>query len=430
MAPDGTSVSVVDASSGDTRVARALEALYARVPLGMRLGLDAMHAACKKAGHPESAFDVVHVAGTNGKGSTSAMVESMAREAGLRTGLYTSPHLCRFGERIRIDGVPLDDRALSEILERALAIGTDLSFFETATLAAFLAFERAKVDLAVVEVGIGGRLDATNVIPTPRCAAITRIALDHTDRLGNTIEEIAREKAGIAKKGGPLVLGPLTGSARAAVLAIARDKGARIVETEAHPGAAPLGVNGAFQHDNAGVAIAIAKELGLDSAAVQRGLANVQWPGRFERLVVPSGPFAGPWLLDGAHNPDGAHALAASIAACSESERPQCLVFGALADKAWEEMLSIVRRVVKGPCFYTMPRGRTAVDPTILADAAPGTVHASLRDALMHARSATNDAPSKSRAGKSAVLVCGSLYLVGQARAVLLGLSEDPPVAL
>ncbi|HEY8079779.1 MAG TPA: Mur ligase family protein, partial [Labilithrix sp.] len=175
-------------------LASALTALYARVPLGMRLGLDAMHASCTHMRHPERAFEVVHVAGTNGKGSTSAMVEAIARAAGRRTGLYTSPHLCRFAERIRIDGEPIDDDALAATLSRALG-EEDLSFFETATLAAFLAFRERRVELAVVEVGIGGRLDATNVIPPPRCAAITRVALDHMDKLGDTLEAIAREKA-------------------------------------------------------------------------------------------------------------------------------------------------------------------------------------------------------------------------------------------
>ena len=158
----------------------ALARLYARIPLGMRLGLDPMRAACARLGHPERAFESVHVAGTNGKGSVCAMVESIARAAGLKTGLFTSPHLCRFAERIQIGGEPLDDATLTETLDRALDGAPELSFFETATLAAFLAFRDAKVDIAIVEVGIGGRLDATNVLPRPRAAAITRIALDHT----------------------------------------------------------------------------------------------------------------------------------------------------------------------------------------------------------------------------------------------------------
>ena len=201
-------------------LSRALHDLYARVPLGMRLGLDAMRAACTRAGNPELSFEVAHVAGTNGKGSTCAMVESMARAAGKKTGLYTSPHLCRFAERIRIDGEPISDETLADVLDRALDLGPELSFFEAATLAAFLAFRDANVDVAVVEVGIGGRLDATNVVARPRVTAITRVALDHMDRLGDTLESIAREKAGIAKPGVAMVLGPMAHNVRAAALEV------------------------------------------------------------------------------------------------------------------------------------------------------------------------------------------------------------------
>jgi dihydrofolate synthase/folylpolyglutamate synthase len=208
-------------------LAEALSSLYARVPFGIRLGLDGMKDACRAAGHPERAFPSVHVAGTNGKGSVCAMTTAIARAQGLRTGLYTSPHLARFAERIQIDGQPLDDAILAELLSDTLDRAPELTFFEVATLAAFRAFREAKVDLAVLEVGLGGRLDATNVIPPPRAAAVTRIALDHTDRLGTTLDAIAREKAGIAKPGVELIVGPLAPEARAAVDEVARAAGAR-----------------------------------------------------------------------------------------------------------------------------------------------------------------------------------------------------------
>jgi dihydrofolate synthase/folylpolyglutamate synthase len=395
---------------GPDALGRALEALYARVPLGMRLGLDAMRASCARLGHPERAFGVVHVAGTNGKGSTAAMVESMARAAGLRTGLYTSPHLCRFAERIRIGGEPIDDAALASLLERALG-ERDLSFFETATLTALLAFRDRGVDLAVVEVGIGGRLDATNVVPRPRCAAVTRIAFDHVDRLGETLEAIAREKAGIAKAGAPLVLGPLAPSVRAAAQEVAQAAGARIVDvTDADRASiAPLslGIAGAHPRENAATAWRIADEIGLAPAAREDGLAKVTWPGRLERV-------AGAWLLDGAHNPDGARALVTSVPSAG------ALVFGALADKAWGEMLDVLR-AIECPRFFVAPRGRAAVDPALLAKRRGGTPCGSVDEALAGARRA---------AGARDVLVCGSLYLVGEARARLLGLPLDPPVSL
>src|SRR5580704_9905964 len=211
----------------------------------MRLGLEPMREACARFGHPERAFESVHVAGTNGKGSVCAMVESIARAAGKRTGMFTSPHLCRFAERIQVAGEPLDDATLSATLERALDGAPELSFFETATLAAFLAFREAGVDLAIVEVGIGGRLDATNVLPRPRAAAITRVALDHTDRLGTSLVEIGREKAGIAKAGLDLVLGPMPEDVRAAIDAVAYAHGATTTTVGDEPVPAHLGLVGA-----------------------------------------------------------------------------------------------------------------------------------------------------------------------------------------
>jgi dihydrofolate synthase/folylpolyglutamate synthase len=399
-----------------------MEALYERVPLGMRLGLEPMRAACVKAEHPERAFQVAHVAGTNGKGSTCAMVEAMARAAGKKTGLYTSPHLCRFAERIRIDGEPISDEELADVLERALAFGPDLSFFETATLAAFLAFRDHKVDLAVLEVGIGGRLDATNVIPPPRIAAITRIAFDHMDRLGNTLEEIAREKAGIAKAGVPILLGPMAPVVRAAALDVALAAGALPIVMGDDPDAVTrdaiaLGLRGTYQHDNARIASRIARELGIPDAARREGLAATCWPGRFEHVEVPRGPLGGSWLLDGAHNPDGARALVLALAELS----PSTVVFGVLADKAWSEMLDVLTSL---PCprIYVAPRGRAAADPTLLAAHAPGHVAASIPDALLSAQ--------RDRRPGSPILVCGSLSLVGEARAHLLGIPEDPPVSL
>jgi dihydrofolate synthase / folylpolyglutamate synthase len=395
----------------------ALAALHARVPLGMRLGLDPMRAACAQAGHPERAFDVVHIGGTNGKGSTCAMVEAMARAAGRRTGLYTSPHLVRFAERIRIDGIPLDDAALTEVLEQALTIGADLSFFETATLAAFLAFRAAKVELAVVEVGIGGRLDATNVIPSPKVTAITGIALDHQDMLGDTLGAIAREKAAIAKPGVPLILGALPEEARIAAIELATLAGARLVDTVPIPPEVRVGLEGPHQRENARVAWAIGAELGLPDDVRARGLSEVRWPGRLERIVVREGELAGTWLLDGAHNPDGARALVRAL----EREQVGAVVFGALEDKAWREMLAIVAERIDAPRFYAPPQGRAPASGEALTHVAVGEPAASVAEALVRAH-------SRARAGT--VVVCGSLYLVGEARGRLLGLAFDPIVAL
>ena len=385
-----------------------LEALYARVPLGMRLGLDAMRAACRQFGHPEAAFPSVHVAGTNGKGSVCAMVESIARASGLKTGMYTSPHLVRFAERIRIDGEPLSDEALAPLLGQALT--ADLSFFETATLAAFLAFREHAVDLAIIEVGIGGRLDATNVLPADavRVSAVTRIAFDHMDKLGDTLEDIASEKAAIARPGVPLVHGDLPFEARAAVKRVGEAAGARLVGSSPYEGT--IGLTGPHQRSNAGLAAGIACELGVDARAIRHGIASSVWPGRLERI--------GDVILDGAHNPDGMQALVAALA--SEPSGVGAVVFVALADKSWRSMLSELGRI-DAPRFYVAPSGRAPADLAELARLLPGTPTPSLPAALGAAHAIAAGRP---------VVVCGSLYLVGEARAELLGLTRDPVVAL
>jgi dihydrofolate synthase/folylpolyglutamate synthase len=399
-------------------LARVLGDLYARIPLGMRLGLDAMRDACARAGYPERAYDCVHVAGTNGKGSVCAMVESVARAAGKRTGMYTSPHLVKLAERIQVNGAPIGDDALEDVLGRALAIGPDLSFFETVTLAAFLAFRDAKVDLAVVEVGIGGRLDATNVIPPPRVAAITRIALDHMDKLGETLVEIAREKAAIAKPGVTVVLGEVAPGVRVAIDEVVRGRSARTIDVaDLGPllaGSAPP-LAGAHQVGNRDVAVGVCRVLGFDDGGIARGIAATRWPGRLERIEREEGAY----LLDGAHNPDGARALAQHLA--SLGAVPLALVFGALADKAWPEMLDLLAPITTQR-VYAEPRGRAPTPPAQLAERHAGSVDARVTDALQRARALVGP--------RGVVVVCGSLYLVGEARAALLGLESDPPVAM
>jgi len=376
----------------------------------MRLGLEPMQEACERLGHPERAFAAVHVAGTNGKGSVCAMVESIARAHGLRTGLYTSPHLCRFAERIRIDGAPIDDPALASWLTRALDQAPALSFFEAGTLAAFLAFREARVDLAVVEVGLGGRLDATNVLPKPRTAAITRVALDHTDRLGATLIDIAREKAGIAKPGLDLVLGPMPADVRAAIEETARGRGATTSSVDGVPAPAAIGLPGAHQIDNARVAAELGRRVGASREAIEEGIARVSWPGRLERI--------GPHLLDGAHNPDGAIALARYVRTLGVRPERTRLVFGALADKDWRPMLIELAALAASRILIAPEAGaRAAALPEVMATFCEGRVEGSLARAL-------------EPEGAELVIVAGSMLLVGQARASLLGLPRDPAVAL
>ncbi len=421
-------------------LAGALAELYARVPRGIELGLEKMRAACTRFDHPEAKFKAIHVAGTNGKGSVCAMVESMLRASGKKTGLYTSPHLHKFSERIRIDSVPISDETLERILSDVLARAPELSFFEAATLTAFVAFEEARVDIAILEVGIGGRLDATNVIEKPLVTAITRIAFDHMDKLGNTIEQIAREKAGIAKPGVPLILGgDMDPHARKAVEEVARQVGAPI---KMALGSAMLGgtnLPGWHQFQNANVAIQIAFELGLHmssrvggagelhpQATLTKALREVKWPGRLELVETDHGQV----LLDAAHNPDGASSLATYLKSprippyFNDPERlgnPIALVFGTLADKAWPEMIDILAPVA-AHCVYTAPKGRAPTSLDRLNARHPGKIAADPIAALKLARELVGP--------NGLVVVCGSIFLIGEVRGHLLQLPSDPAVAL
>jgi dihydrofolate synthase / folylpolyglutamate synthase len=397
-------------------LAESLSRLYARVPLGVRLGLAAMREACAAMGHPERAFPAVHVAGTNGKGSVCAMVESIARAHGLRTGLYTSPHLCRFAERVRLGGEPIGDEALAHLLARVLDLTPDLSFFEAATLAAFLAFREARVDLAVIEVGLGGRLDATNVIPTPRAAAITRIAFDHTDRLGPTLTDIAREKAGIAKPGLDIALGSMPAEIRAAIDQVAHESGATTRAIDPVPTPARIGLAGEHQKENARLAAALGARIGASPGAIDEGIARARWPGRMESI--------GRFLLDAAHNPDGAEALARHLRSLALPAQKVALVFGTLADKDWGPMLDALAPLAQDRC-YVSPQGgvRGAVDAVAMAARHPGAVTPSTREAFTRFERAEGPGPAL-------IVVAGSIVLVGEARGLLLGVPCDPPVAL
>lgn len=386
-----------------------LEALYARSPRGIRLGVESMQDALDRAGSPQLAAPVVHVAGTNGKGSTCAMLEGALRAAGTKVGLYTSPHLVRFAERIRIDGVALDDSALGAALGFALDHGPELSFFEAATLTAFQAFRTAGVDVMILEVGLGGRLDATNVETRKLACAITSIGMDHQEFLGNDLGSIAMEKSGILRAGVPCVVGLLPEPAHDRVVAIAAELGAPL--SFPPPFTGTLTLRGAHQHRNAGLAAALAALVGVAPDVAARGIAGAVWPGRYERI--------GQVLLDGAHNPDGVAALAAALRA--DHARPAVLVFGAVNDKPALEMLDLLRPLV-GSCVYVAPGGKAPFDPAQLAARHAGEVAASVPEALARARALAGPAGD--------VLVAGSLYLVGEARALLLGLPSDPRIAL
>lgn len=420
-----------------------LPRVLARVPVGIRLGVERTRAACARLGLPDRNLPVLHVAGTNGKGSVSSMCESALRIAGYRTGMFTSPHLCRFAERIQIDGVPIDDDHLADHLQTALDIDPELSFFEVAFVASLLAFREAQVDAVVLEVGLGGRLDATNVVENPLVTSITRIALDHMKQLGDTLSSIAEEKAGIAKRGVPMVLGPLHKDAETTARAKSIAAGAvevltvgQEIELTKHaedpwtvrvPGfdaAVRLqpGLSGAHQIENAAVAATMCFLAGraltkLDVASIENGIASAHWPGRLE--TVSDG--LGDVLLDAAHNPDGMTSLVCHLKARADRAETRALVFGAMADKQWRPMLAMAAEQASHR-FYVEPEGRKAASAEELSAVAPGTAADGIKQALAKARHAVGPT--------GLVVVAGSIFLAGEARAILLGLERDVAVAL
>jgi dihydrofolate synthase / folylpolyglutamate synthase len=408
-----------------TDIVETLARLYALVPRGQKLGLERMQAACQRFGNPEASFEAVHVAGTNGKGTVCAFIASMARAGGRRVGLYTSPHLTRFAERIQFDDGPISDDALVRNLGQVLDGAPELTFFETATLAAFLAFREAKIDLAVIEVGLGGRLDATNVIPPPRAVAISRVAFDHMLDLGDTLGKIGAEKAGIIKPGSAVVLGKIHPEARAVIEERVAEVGARLVPLgapEPISGAALAYPRMALIGSNLAVAVTVGRELGLAPEAMAQGIEQTQWPGRNELLHRNGQDLT---LLDCAHNPDGAvalsHALDPSVLGEIESRREIALVFGALSTKNWRAMLKRLENVA-GHRVYVAPPADKAADPKEMAAYLHGETSPDVRQALDRARGLVG--------ARGVVVVTGSTYLVGAARAHLLNLPIDPPVAL
>jgi dihydrofolate synthase / folylpolyglutamate synthase len=412
--------------------------------LAMKLGLESVRALARALDDPQRKFPAVHIAGTNGKGSTAAMTASVLRAAGLRAGLYTSPHLVSIIERIRIgaDEIAPEDfarlaaivRAAGERLAAENVLPAPPTFFEQMTMIAYLYFAERKVDLAVLEVGLGGRLDATNICE-PVVTAITRVGFDHQQYLGDTLESIAGEKAGIVKPGAPVVIAPQSAEAMRAIVARCEAVRAPMILTsepfdiEAASGdenigryrfryrvsndeyVLQLGLRGRHQITNAVVAIHIAEQLrvaGFDipRAAIIEGLNKAEWPGRLE-MLRPT-PSQARLLLDGAHNADGARALRDFLDEHFHST-PITILFGAMADKAIGEMSDILFPAANQVIITRVANSRAA-EPSAIAEAA----HRDVRR-VENAGEALNEA-LRSTPPDGLIVVCGSLYLVGEIR--------------
>jgi dihydrofolate synthase / folylpolyglutamate synthase len=349
----------------------------------------------------------------------------MLRASGKTVGLYTSPHLCRFAERVRIDGEPISDERLAVLIDRVMDEAPELTFFEVTTLIAFLAFQESGVEVAVIEVGLGGRLDATNVIPPPDVAVITRVAYDHVAELGDSLGKIATEKAGIIKKGSKVVVGRLHPEALEAVEQRVKEVGATLLPLggpEPIPGAPLAYPRLSMVGSNLAVAVTAGRALGLEPRQIADGIEQMEWPGRNELLHRSGQELT---LLDCAHNPDGAvalaHSLDPSMLGDIESRREIALVFGAINTKNYRAMLRRLESVAFHRVYVAPPINK-AVPPEHLQAVLPGEIAQDVPSALTRARELVGP--------KGVVVVTGSTFLVGAARSALLGLPIDPPVDL
>lgn len=408
------------------------ERLRARHPQRIDLSLDRMRVLCAALGDPQNRLPpVVHVAGTNGKGSTVAFLRAIAEAAGLTVHAYTSPHLVRFNERIRLAGTLIDDDRLNAILDRIEAAGTEATVFESTTAAAFLAMSEAPADLAIVEVGLGGVLDATNVIERPLLSVIAPVDLDHAEFLGTSLRGVAVEKAGILKPGARGLIARQAEEAMSAIEAAAQAVGAPLtvmgVDFDAWPERGGMAFQdqeqfldlpapalaGPHQIANAGLAVATALELDLPEAAIAQGLRAVRWPARMQRLTA--GPYgeaakaadAELWL-DGGHNPHAARALAETLAQRqARAPRPLALIVGILANKDAGGFFEALRG--SEAAVFTVPFDGAAAEPEALAAVARG--HGLGAQASPDVGQALQQAL---RLGAGRVVICGSLYLAGE----------------
>jgi dihydrofolate synthase/folylpolyglutamate synthase len=413
---------------------RVLEKLYARRRFGIRPGVDRVQLLLERLGHPQQTFRSIHVVGTNGKGSTAAFLSAIFSATGLRTALFTSPHLVSFTERFRIDGREIPAQHLKPLLASVLAAAPEeATFFEIVTALAALCFSEAGVELAIMEAGMGGRSDATAALPG-FMTAVTPLSLDHCDYLGTSLGQIAEEKCGIAEPGTPVIIGHQTPEATTAIRSCFPVDEARLVWTDrtvsvgcnsdgtlhyrgihSYLDTLVSGIPGRYQRENACLALATAEVarangISVPDAALRSGIADARWPGRLETIAGTP-----PLLLDGAHNPAGVAALVEALG--DLHYRRLLLVLGVMADKDVGGMVSALAPLTSA-CYCVSPAIERAMNDrelaTILAEIGiPSLACGSVADGITNAR---HDAGSE-----DLILVCGSLFTVGEAKAWLAG---------
>ena len=407
---------------------QTVQALYAlgNEMRSMKLGLDDIRQLAAALGDPQNSYDVVHVAGTNGKGSVCAMIDSGLRAAGRRSGMFTSPHLIEPTERIQIDGRPVSEsefiRAFDAVHSAAeeLQLANHPTYFETIATMALWLFRERGVEVAVVEVGLGGRLDATNIVQ-PKLCVITPVDFDHEDVLGHSLAEIATEKAGIIKNGVPVVVSRQAPEAMQAIRKRAEEAGSQLLPAaDLFPvrdlqidarGCSFSGTRcplaGEHQVDNAVTAIVALQQLGVDPT----GISETRWPGRLE-IVAPNPDV----ILDGAHNPSGTAALARYLQT-HYSHRRIWLIFGVLEDKAVREMAEPLFPLAH-QLVFTAPSNERRLPPEKLLEIADGHVEPNLEEAIAWVTQQITEGGEPP--DRDAIVVAGSLYLVGEARKLYL----------
>jgi dihydrofolate synthase/folylpolyglutamate synthase len=409
-----------------TNYAAVTEYLYALKAGGVKYGIDRMRRLAAALGHPERSYPVIHVAGTNGKGSVSAMLDAILHAAGWRTGLYTSPHLVKLGERVQVDRRLLTEteivaytNELRPVAAQAAADAADehATFFEFMTAMAFLQFQRKQADIAIVEVGLGGRLDATNVVQ-PEITVITSIGLDHIAELGGTVALIAREKAGIIKPGRPVVFGRLPPEAEAVIREVSAAAGAPVHsvrevfgdDLSRYPA---TNLDGDYQRWNAATATLAARLLPakwkLTPETVTRGLQQVNWPGRWQSTTLGGRPL----ILDASHNPEGAAVLERNLQQLvAATGRKPVIVAGALGEFRARALLDVVCRFAQEVHLVTPHQARASSFEELIALVPPdkralvrrGTLEQIFPDAHTCAVGGAGDT----------VVVTGSIYLLGE----------------
>jgi dihydrofolate synthase/folylpolyglutamate synthase len=425
----------------------SLEYLLALEKFGIKFGLANIQTLVDALGHPEASFKSILIAGTNGKGSVTAMTDHALRAAGLRVGRYTSPHLVRVEERFAVDGASIDSHVLVDLIEHLRTVIDGLlangslesppTFFEVTTAIAFEFFRRAGIDVAVLEVGLGGRLDSTNVVE-PIAAAITSIDFDHEQYLGNTLAAIAAEKAGVIRRGIPVVIGPVPTEARDVLVSMCELSGADCIEADAGVrvesssesgrtsirlatpmrdyGLVQLGLRGDHQVANALVAVRLleelARQLPITAASIVAGIRDVRWPGRLQMIEVAGGRRV---LFDAAHNPAGAWALADYLK--REFPEPLPIVFGALRDKDVTMMLKALLPAASSMVMTEPDTPRAYRAEELAAIARKLSPHATIDIE-------PNPALALERAWRHCPVACaaGSIFLVGN---LLAGMGAD-----